>query len=160
MRVARAGRLLSGIVSFALLTSAAEAGTETAVLTVTATVLSSCTIEGGTLDFGEYVTGQVNDLDGVGQITLTNCSGQVTIAMDGGTSGSVAARKLANAGYTLDYQLYRDPSRSQVWGEGGQAFVGQILVDQATLQVFGRIPGGQSVPAGTYVDTVNITLTF
>ncbi len=160
MRVARAHRFLPGIVSLLVLTSTAEAGTETAVLTVTATVLSSCTIEGGTLDFGDYVTGQLGDLDGVGEITLTNCEGQVTIAMDGGTNGSVAARKMANAGSTLDYQLYRDPSRSQIWGEGGQAFVGQILASQATLQVFGRIPGGQSVPPGTYVDTVNITLTF
>ncbi len=160
MRVAQLRKLLPGLIPLLAATPAAKAGTETAVLNVTATVLSSCTIEGGTLDFGQYVTGQTGDLDGVGEITLTNCQGQVTIAMDGGTAGSVSARKMANAGNTLDYQLYRDPSRSQVWGEGGQAFLGQILASQATLQVFGRIPGGQSVPPGVYTDTVNITLTF
>ncbi len=160
MRVGQLRKLLPGVISLFAVASAAHAGTETAVLTVTATVLSSCTIEGGTLDFGQYVTGQSGDLDGVGEIVLTNCEGQVTIAMDGGSAGSVSARRMANAGNTLDYQLYRDPSRSQIWGQGGQAFLGQILASQATLQVFGRIPGGQSVPAGTYTDTVNITLTF
>ncbi|WP_407925493.1 spore coat protein U domain-containing protein [Geminicoccus flavidas] len=29
-----------------------------------------------------------------------------------------------------------------------------------TIPVYGRIPGNQTVPAGNYADTVNVTLTF
>ena len=28
------------------------------------------------------------------------------------------------------------------------------------VDVYGRIPSGQAVPAGSYTDTVNVTLTF
>ncbi len=158
----RTRKLLIGAVgAFSLLPAASVlAGTDSAVLNVQATVLSSCAVEGGTLDFGDYVTGQANDLDGVGEITLTNCQGQVTVEMDGGGSGSTSARVMSNGTDTLAYQLYRDPSRTQLWGQGADAFVGQILTSQVRLQVFGRIPGGQSVPPGVYTDTVNITVTF
>jgi spore coat protein U-like protein len=36
----------------------------------------------------------------------------------------------------------------------------QILQDPANIPVYGRIAAGQSVPAGTYSDTVTITLNF
>ncbi len=151
---------LFAIAALAFTTSPVEAGTDTAQLTVTATVQSGCSVSGGTLDFGTYIAGQVDDLDGVTQITLTNCAGTVTIELDGGQYGSVADRKMANGSARLQYQLYRDPSRTQIWGQGNNAYQGQILVDNAVLEVFGRIPGGQNVTPGTYTDIVNITVTF
>ncbi len=140
---------------------AAEAGTATAQLSVTATVQTNCSVSGGTLDFGSYVTGQPDDLDAIGTITLVNCANlTVTVELDGGASGNVQSRRMANGNAQLAYQLYRDPARTQVWGQGNQAFQGQVLAPNTTLQIFGRIPGGQNVPSGTYSDTVNVTLSF
>jgi spore coat protein U-like protein len=51
-------------------------GTETGQLTVTATVLSGCTLIGGTLDFGTYIAGQPKPLSmPAAQIGYVNCTG-------------------------------------------------------------------------------------
>jgi spore coat protein U-like protein len=143
-----------------VLAAPAEAGTATATLTVTANVRSGCSIENGSLDFGDYTAGQSADLLGSGTIRIRNCPGTVTIELDGGRSGNVRNRQLASGADRLNYQLFKDTARQQVWGTGADAFTMQILQSDAPIQVFGRIPGGQRVPAGTYSDSVTITMTF
>lgn len=143
-----------------ILPAAATAQTATATLTVTASVQSACSVQDSTLDFGNYTAGQQDPLDARGVIRLSNCIGQVTIELDGGGSGNTADRRLTNGSDTLSYQLYRDPARSQVWGTGSDAYALQILVANASIEVFGRIPGGQLVRTGTYSDAVNITVSF
>jgi spore coat protein U-like protein len=139
----------------------ARAGTDTDQLTVTATVLSSCSLSGGTLSFGQYVSGQTTDLDVGGTISYVNCSGTLGFALDGGGAGSVAGRQMSSGANRLNYQIYRNPTRSAVWGSGADA-QGVTLVgtQSGTVAVHGRIPKGQAVPDGTYTDVVNITLTF
>ena len=62
---------------------------------------------------------------------------------------------------SLTYQIYRNSVRNAVWGQGQNALQVQLLQPQSgEVSVYGRIPGGQSVPGGAYVDIVNITLTF
>ena len=140
---------------------ATHAATVTDVLNVSATVLSSCALNGGTLSFGDYTSGQQTDLDVDGTINYVNCSGTLTFALDGGTSGNINARQMSNGASRMNYQIYRDPTRSSIWGIGANAQT-QILLEtrNGSITVYGRIPGGQVVPAGTYTDTVNITLTF
>ena len=65
-----------------------HAATVTDVLNVSATVLSSCALNGGTLSFGDYTSGQPTDLDVDGIINYVNCSGTLTFALDGGGSGN------------------------------------------------------------------------
>jgi spore coat protein U-like protein len=139
----------------------AKAGTDTDQLTVTATVLSSCSLSGGTLNFGQYISGQTTDLDVTGAINYVNCSGNLTFALDGGGSGSVNARQMSSGANRLNYQIYRNPTRSAVWGSGADAQAVTLLATQSgTVSVHGRIPKNQVVPDGTYTDVVNITLTF
>jgi spore coat protein U-like protein len=145
----------------ALVPSATKAGTDTDQLTVTATVLSSCSLSGGTLNFGQYISGQTTDLDVTGTINYVNCSGNLTFALDGGGSGSVNARQMSSGANRLSYQIYRNPTRSAVWGSGTDAQAVTLLGTQSgTVSVHGRIPKDQVVPDGTYTDVVNITLTF
>jgi spore coat protein U-like protein len=146
----------------ALLASAASrAATDTDTLIVTATVLSGCALTGGALDFGEYVSGQPDALDAVGQISFASCTGELVFELDGGVSGSVNDRRMSGGGGRLRYQLYRNATRTAVWGVGADAQRVQIVGTQSgRVDVFGRIPPGQVVPAGAYTDTVNITLTF
>jgi spore coat protein U-like protein len=145
----------------ALVPPFAKAGTDTDQLTVTATVLSSCSLSGGTLNFGQYISGQQTDLDVTGTINYVNCSGNLTFALDGGGSGSVNARQTSSGANRLNYQIYRNPTRSAVWGSGADAQAVTLLATQSgTVSVHGRIPKNQVVPDGTYTDVVNITLTF
>ncbi|MDX6751055.1 spore coat U domain-containing protein [Geminicoccaceae bacterium 1502E] len=140
----------------------ASAGTDQSQLTVTATVRSGCSLTGGSLAFGDYVSGQPNALDAVGSIHFANCpQAVVTFELDGGTNGSTADRRMSSGASKLRYQIYRNTTRTTVWGMGEEALKTQLLVPQSgQVEVYGRIPGGQIVPAGTYTDTVTITLTF
>jgi spore coat protein U-like protein len=139
----------------------ARAATVTDVLNVSATVLSSCALSGGTLSFGDYTSGQPTDLDVDGTINYVNCSGTLTFALDGGGSGNINARQMRQGTSRLNYQIYRTASRTAVFGTGADA-QGKILIgtQTGTLTVYGRIPKSQIVPDGTYTDIVNITLTF
>lgn len=145
-----------------LLAGPAVAGTDTATFTVSARVQNACTVVGGSLDFGTYDAGQAEDLDGVGTIRLENCTGTVTIELDGGSSGDVQNRLMRQSGgsATLRYQLYIDGARTRVWGTGSAASQVMVLVDSLPVEVYGRIPGGQRVPPGAYTDTVNVTVNF
>lgn len=131
------------------------------VLAVTATVLSACSLSGGTLDFGSYTSGQTNDADVNGTINFVNCTGTLTFALDGGTNGNVNARQMRSGANRLNYQIYRTSARNAVWGSGTDSYV-QVLFETRNgfATVYGRIPAGQIVPAGDYTDTVNVTLTF
>lgn len=147
--------------AIAALGQTAEAATATNQLTVTATVQSGCTLTGGNLDFGSYVSGQTANLDAIGKIGYANCNGLLTFELDGGQSGNVNARTLRVNGNSLNYQIFRNSVRNAVWGQGASALQLQLLQPQTgQVDVYGRIPGGQAVPGGSYVDIVNITLTF
>ncbi len=142
---------------------AAAANPDTDILTVRVTVQEACSIAGSTIDFGTYSAGQQAALDADGAVSYSGCpASTLTIALDGGSAGDVANRAMTNgSGDILNYQLYRNSARNQVWGEGAEAQQVVLLVPGAgDVQVYGRIPGSQSVPAGTYTDTVNVTLTF
>ena len=154
--LAAAGLALAAAHAFA-------AGTDTDVLTVRVTVQEACTIAGGTLDFGTYNSGQQTALDAQGTIGYNNCAkGMLTIALDGGTANNVASRQMKNGGASLNYQLYTNSGRSQVWGNADGDTVKQTLLEPSSgiIAVFGRIAGGQNVVGGTYTDTVTVTLTF
>ena len=145
----------------ASITMPASAGTDTDQLTITATVLSGCALSGGSLTFGQYVSGQTADLDAVGQINYTYYVGDLKFELDGGTAASVTNRQMAAGAARLRYQLYRNATRTAVWGAGTDAHAVLLLIPQnGRVDVYGRILGGQGVAAGTYTDTVNITLTF
>lgn len=139
----------------------ADAATETDTLRVTATVETECALTGGTLDFGVYRSGQSSDLDAVGQIEFVNCMGLLTFELDGGQAADVGDRFMSGDGGELRYQLYINSQRSAVWGTGDDSFEIQLFETQSgDVDVYGRIPGGQTTGPGAYVDTVNITLTF
>src|SRR5215218_5063809 len=81
---------------------AARAGTDTDQLTVTATVLSGCTLTGGSISFGQYVSGQAADLDAVGQINYANCNGTLRFELDaGGGGGNTASRQMSQGSNRL-----------------------------------------------------------
>ncbi|EHK64924.1 Csu type fimbrial protein [Achromobacter arsenitoxydans] len=125
---------------------------------------SSCTLGAGTTGTMDF--GTVNPLlpgdtvnDG-GQIAVTCNFTVLAIGARlcfslgvGNTSPSVAARAMGAGTNRMNYNLYTDPARSQVWGAAtaGQptsvTLTGPLLGGgnvSTTFRFYGKIPGGQS----------------
>ena len=66
---------------------------------------------------------------------------------------------MAGGGGTLLYNLYQDVGHDQEWGTGGAAVVVENTPSTLeTVDVYGLIAAGQEAPAGSYSDSVTITL--
>lgn len=84
-------------------------------------------------------------------------------------TGGIATRSLRHATSTdlLNYNLYRDASRLQVWGDtpGINTLTQGITLDNRTsgtltFTIFGRIDPGQDVRPGPYADRLRLTISF
>jgi len=81
-------------------------------------------------------------------------------------SGAIATRQMRSGANSLNYNLYRDAARSQVWGQ--TAGVDTASINTGTISnggsanvnftIYGRIPALQNVNAGAYSDSVQITV--
>ena len=89
--------------------------------------------------------------------------------LSAGTSGNPRNRTMRSGAATLEYGLYLDPWYLLPWGTGVGGtlpLVSSLLLLQAdretdaTHVIYGRIPAGQSVPSGDFVDTVTVTVVF
>jgi spore coat protein U-like protein len=136
---------------------------------VSARALGSCTFTVVTaVSFGSYDALNTNPLDQTGSVTF-NCSllalQTLTIDLSKGNSGTYASREMRKSGGTLLYNLYLDPTRTQIWGDatGGSVHFGPYLpllgLDH-TVTIYGRVPARQASPTGAYTDTVVATINF
>ncbi len=135
----------------------------TATVTARVEVVSTCTVSDAELDFGTYVAGQTNSLDATAVLQVSECPVRsVRIELDGGGSGNVRNRRMQDGnGNTLAYQIYSDPGMKQLIGTGRNARSLSVGTNNnASLTLYGRIPGGQVVDEGTYTDTVRVTMSF
>ena len=155
-------RLLLATAAVAIVVAPAMAETDSDVLTLKVVVQQSCLVLSSPIDFGTYIAGQQAALDAEGTITYAGCAaGTLTISLDGGTAGNIFNRQMSNGDAKLSYQLYRNSARNDVWGSEGESLQRVLMEPEiGSIPVYGRIAGGQSVAGGTYIDTVNVTLTF
>ena len=162
--VRAASCLVAGLIGLAatLAPKPAPAPTTTGTLAVSAVVQTSCSLTGGAMSFGTYTSGQTNNLDVEGQLAFANCpTGNLVFELDGGGSGNINARRMSSSSSNLNYQIYRNANRTTVFGAGANAYTEiRLVAGGGTIPVYGRIPGNQTVSAGNYSDTVNVTLTF
>jgi spore coat protein U-like protein len=87
------------------------------------------------------------------------------IALSQGANGtSITDRRMKNSAgaQTLAYQLYRDSARSQVWGQttGTDTVAGTGTGADQTLNIYGRVPAQSVAAAGSYSDTITVTVTY
>jgi len=145
----------------------AWADTKGTTLNVSASVDHNCSVSANPVNFGPVDTLSSSPVLGSGsvEVTCTNGTGWSASADAGeGSGASFDTRRLTSSGNTIDYTLYRDAARTQIWGDGsGSTFTvaGTGSGSQQSFTVWGRIPGGQSsAPAGSYTDRVNVTITY
>src|SRR5262249_32016495 len=154
------------VLAFAFVTVATVpsllAQSNSASLTVSASVVKNCTIATSPVNFGSYDPVAANasaPLDGTGTVTVTCTRGaNANVALNAAANASGGARRL-HAGTTdyMNYDLFQDAGRSQSWTDTGS---GLMVLGAApnnkprSFTVYGRVPGAQDAAIGTYNDTV------
>lgn len=145
----------------------ATAGSANANLGVSATVNANCSVTTNPVAFGAVDTLSASPVLGTGsvEVTCTKNTGWTAAAGIGAGSGATfATRRMTFSGNTLDYMLYRDSARTEIWGDGTSSTFTVAGTGSGAVQsftVYGRVPGSQtSAPAGAYADTVAITITY
>ncbi|MGZ8262479.1 MAG: Csu type fimbrial protein [Methylotenera sp.] len=146
----------------------ADAATATGNLSVTATVSGTCTLTTTSVAFGTYDPAAGADDTATGAVTVTCTSGTgYTVSLDAGanetTPNDITTRRMkANTSDYLPYQLYQDSGHATAWGDtAGAILTGQTGNGSAqAIDVYGVIVKNQYVAAGSYVDTVVVTVTY
>ncbi|MFC3125039.1 spore coat U domain-containing protein [Pseudoroseomonas globiformis] len=141
----------------------AQNATATSTMQITATVLKLCAVTATNLAFGDYTPTEAKDGQAELQVLCTTNT-PFNVALNLGTATTAAARVMAGtvAGSTLNYALYRNSGRTDVWGDaaGTDTFSGTGTGTTQTIPVYGRIPANQRPQPGLYTDTVTVTLTY
>ena len=129
-------------------------------------LLASCTTSSTSVAFGSYNPVSASPTFANGSVSV-NCSGigllvSYTILLSGG-GGSVANRHM-NAGVSLlPYNVYTTSGYSTVWdnstGVGGGFLIG-LGGTSFNHPVYGRILAQQPASAGSYTDSVVITVDY
>ena len=129
-------------------------------------VAVQCDVSTTFFSFPAYDVLSISPTDATAQITVQCDQGlPFQVKMNAGlyAAGNFNSRTMQSAQTPsrLLYNLYLDPSYSQVWGDGSgfslyyQGISGPIPLK---LPVFGRIPAAQNVAAGQYHDSIVITV--
>jgi len=151
----RAGIGLTGCPGTYAITSSPEAP-----FSVEATFNKNCTVMTQAVDFGS--TGVLtSNIHATGQVEAT-CT-QSTSYSVGLSVGSFTptTRRMTKGSEFITYGLYRNPGHSQGWGDtAGTMETGTGTGVTQNYTVYGRVPPQTTPSAGTYNDTVVVTITY
>lgn len=137
--------------------------TSTSTFLVTTTVLPACSVSSSNVSFTSYA-GLLLDATGGVSVTCTNLA-VYTVELDAGTGAgaSTSTRRMTGPnGSMLNYSLYQDAARTLVWGLAGSLnqLLGVGTGGSQSHVVYARIPALQTPEAGSYSDTITVTLTY
>ncbi len=143
----------------------------------------TCFVSANPIAFGVYTPTDSAPTDGASSVAV-DCQGNkfvpVTISIDAGSGSgaSFAGRVMTSTFDTLRYNLYLDSARTIVFGNGSGGSQSVSCTTGATslpycngsnptgtfrrveVPFYGRMPALQNVAAGTYTDTIGITVAF
>ena len=118
-----------------------------------------CTLAISTLNFGTY-TGALLNGTGAGKINCPSGSDGWNIVMyaGAGAGATETTRYMTGAnGVKLAYKLFTDAARTNNWGDTtGNELSGS---GTASFTIYGQVTAGQTVPPGTYTDTMSTATT-
>ncbi len=152
------------VVLVLLFSQPALAATTTGNLPVNATVAAACIFGNITsVNFGNY-TGVLNNATGGIEVNCTNGTAY-TISLGPGTfagATTTTRRMTGTPSGNLAYALFRDAGRTLNWGNviGTDTVAGTGTGGIQANIVYGQIAAGLTPVAGSYNDTVLITITY
>ena len=170
---------LAGLAGLFLLTcNAANALTATTTFTVTATVLSNCTISATNLNFGTYnpLSASANNASSTVTITCTKNAAS-TIGMDLGIHTVAGVRNMQNGVDVIAYSVGQPPNNTPgtactfpaatAWTTAGAGLFTPAVAPSKAARIYnvcGSIAAGQDVPGSVagivYSDTVTASVNF
>jgi spore coat protein U-like protein len=135
----------------------------------------SCTVAATPLAFGNFAPLSGTVLDMTSTITVTCvcpvlCLGiNYTVAVSAGGSGTFSPRRMSGGTPTLAYNGYTAAARTTIWGDGTGSTVTQRRCRLAgaiggtwvePITFYGRIPVSAAARPGSYLDTLNVTVSY
>jgi spore coat protein U-like protein len=127
---------------------------------------AACTVSASGVNFGVYNVFSPSPTDSTGTITV-DCGPRdvnVSVSLSTGQSGIYSPRTMRKGTESLSYNLFRDPARTSIWGNGTsgtQQYTDTRPGPQTiVLTIYGRVFPGADVTAGSYTDTVSAVINF
>lgn len=132
--------------------------------TVSAIATGNCTVSAGNLSFGS-VPSLTSNVDATSSISVQCSNGlpyNVGLGPGNGSGATVASRKMTSGASNVTYGLFSDASRNSVWGDtlGTNTVSRTGTGSSQPLTVYGRVPSQTTPEAGTYSDTVLVSVTY
>lgn len=131
------------------------------VLSASPAMAAVCSVSPQSLAFGSYDTFSTAPTDSAATITIT-CDSETAFEITlGPGTGSYAARQMPGTSDMLAYNLYIDPQRVLVWGDGtGGTSTVSAVVANGVFTVYGRAFARQNLTPGSYADIISVTITY
>jgi spore coat protein U-like protein len=153
--------------------------TLTLALSSASALAGFCSVSSSGLVFGAYqpitFPGKLQSNDATSSATISVSCGGITGAASytiglgpssRGPGDGISTRYLYNSthgGDAMAFNIYTDPNRTAIWGNNANLLNGEIGSGNSNLShtVYGLIPAHQhNLMAGSYADTLTITLTY
>jgi spore coat protein U-like protein len=80
-----------------------------------------------------------------------------------GAGATFSTRRMTGSSGTLGYNLYRDSTRTQAWGDGSAGSTTVSSTGNGTVQtstVYATLPVQALPRPGAYADTITVTVTY
>jgi spore coat protein U-like protein len=142
---------------------AADALTATGGMTVTTSVAASCTTSATTADLGVWTYTAASTASSTITVTCTQGAAVSSVGLDNGLFMVAGVRQMRGAGTAnIAYGLYQDATFATAWTNAAWPALGTYtaVVAPATFTAYVKAPPGTNVIAGTYTDTVGVTITY
>jgi spore coat protein U-like protein len=125
----------------------------------------NCSISTGGVAFGTYDVFSPAPVDAAGSVIYQCTLGTlIVVQLGSGSGGAFSPRTMLRSGEPLNYNLYLDAARTQVWGNGtsGTGTHNSLATVSfpTVVPIHARIFPGQNVTVGSYTDSVVATIVF
>ncbi|MDR0281348.1 MAG: spore coat U domain-containing protein [Paucimonas sp.] len=164
------GRLALGLALVAAVAPVPLDAATTSTFLVNATIQAGCLVVGGVSNYGNLDFGSFSALSTAVATTPLNgttvtlqCTPGVTLSMavDGGQNNNGSRNLKRSSGSNLQvYQLFRDAGFSQALGINQTVAVSYADSTAVKLPIYARAQLTGALPAGSYTDVLQVTLTW
>ncbi len=153
------GSMALGSMALAVAGPAHAQGTSAAI-PVSLSVEQSCRVQASPLAFSG-TSGTILAAQSEVAVGCTADTG-VSVALDDGRNAVGATRRLADeTGGFVPYAIFVDSAGTRAWGAGEAAVTGTVAGGaDLRLTAYGRVATDRLPAAGTYRDTVTVTVSF
>ena len=134
------------------------------------TVAEPINVSATALAFGNYSPGPASPTlsNSSVKVFCSNANDQLpsfTVALSAGGAGGFNPRKMNSGSSRLSYNMYIDSTYTTIWGDGTsgtstQSYSQSQKLGQISFTDYGQVPAAQFVTAGSYADTITVTVTY